>query len=244
MKVQKYSFRQKLRKMWPVWVVALAVIVGVGFMLPWADLSLTSWTLFLGVTVACAIGAILGRRTFVLLLAICCMLVAVVWNYNLMLSLMLWEFSQTHVGWVVFNSILPSELPLIAGIILYWRYRYWVSLDERWEKLSWYQQLLLGLFWAISGLFIALGLATLFIPLSLLSVVAFLAFIFAATGFTGRDKRLVLAVPGLMLPAMFLLILMGLVDGPSILNELILFAFSSLALLYWARLQALARKKP
>lgn len=88
--------------MWPVWVVALAVIVGVGFMLPWADLSLTSWTLFLGVTVACAIGAILGRRTFVLLLAICCMLVAVVWNYNLMLSLMLWEFSQTHVGWVVF----------------------------------------------------------------------------------------------------------------------------------------------
>jgi hypothetical protein len=243
MKVQKYDFRQKLRKMWSVWTVALAVIVCVGFMLPWENLTLTSWTLFLGAVVACAIGAILGRRTFVILLAICCMLVAVVWNYNLMLSLILWEFIQTHVGWVVFNSILPSELPLIAGIILYWRYRYWVSLNESWKELSWYQQLLLGLFWAISGLFIALGFATLFIPLSLLSVVAFLSFIFAAIGFTGRDKRLVLAAPGLMIPSMLLLILMGQTDGPSILKELVFFIFSLLVLIYWVRLQALARKK-
>ena len=244
MKVQKYNFRQKLRKMWPVWVVALAVIVGVGFMLPWEDLALTSWTLFLGVTVACAIGAILGRRTFVLLLAICCMLVAVVWNYNLALSLMLWNFGQAHAGWVIFNSILPSELPLIAGVMLYWRYRYWVSLDERWKELPWYQQLLLGLFWAISGLLIALGFVALFIPLSIPSVVVPLAFIFAAIGFTGKDKRLVFAVPGLMIPSMLLLILMGQTDGPSILKELVFFVFSLLVLLYWVRLQALARKNP
>ena len=153
-----------------------------------------------------ALGVLLQKRVFVLLLAIGYMVVSAFAGYVLVAHLLLWNVDGNEDVSVALVPILIGVLPLSASGVLYSQYKHWEGSNANWKKIAPTQQLLIGVFWLLAGLLSAGALGVTIVAQSanlveegITLVISLVAAILAIAGVTGKKPRVLFIASALFI---------------------------------------------